>query len=273
MIKRLSLVVLLLVSTVSSVLVFHSTANAASDYGVRVTDSLKLGGVGDPMDCSVVDMANQWNALSGEYDYKNSWNYQSNYGNARASLDQFFTDFKQKLDNGDSAGWAVTQAPEFNTTGQPENFHRMIRIYLFDKDTKFTLHDGYLQADKEIKFASYLLNPNAGCRYQYWEVGGATTNLSFTYDKIFLLASDNIIYPSDFSGTPIPGIANSSVIINPASKYVVNDKKLSLYNDIKNDGINSPYGKFGAAKDTTGQELADCWDGADQSRYKAALLY
>lgn len=208
MIKRILLASLLLFSSVSSALLFAVSANAASDYGVRLTDSLKIGGTDSAGTCTQVDLSTHWNALGGEYDYKNSWNYQSNYDNGRSKLDAFFGEFQQKIDNGDTTGWAVTQVPMWESNSwdvTPNDFHKMIRIYLFDSNIQFEVKNGYMEANNNIKYVDYFLNPNSGCRYQFWNYSATNTlYIPFSINKLLLVATDNLTYPSDYSGPQIP---------------------------------------------------------------------
>lgn len=268
MIKRILLACLIIFSTVSSALLFGVSSASAADYSLQITDTLQLGGTDSAGTCDLVDMSQQWNALGGDYYYQNAWNYQN--GNDAQTMTDFFTEFQQKLDNGDKSGWAVAQLPMWQTTGQPDDYHKMIRIYLFPKDTHFTMNTTYrFDADQPVKYIDYYLNPGGNCRLQYWQPTLQTKwYINFSPAKFFLFASDNITYAEDYTGPEIPAIANSGVVINPASKYVVQNKDLKLYNDLLNDDLPVPYGRTGAANNG-----ASCGIDGQDSRYKAAFLY
>lgn len=205
-----------------------ANAFAASDYGVKTTTQLRLGGTGDAMDCygNGSNMALQWGQImqtadpSTPYSYQNTWNWASDYNNAQSKLTSFVNRFHNSVNSESSRGWAVSQASMVDrySASQPEfeTFHKMIRIWAFDPDTTFTLVEGGLHANKTVYYTDYFLNPGANCRWQAWnysEVG--TTSMDFLYNKFLFVNAASIAYPEDYSGDLIP-----SQYIPPTPTYV-----------------------------------------------------
>src|SRR5690349_801847 len=105
MFKRILLSCLILFSSVSSTLLSAFSANAASDYGMKLTTSIHIGGTAPGGTCDLHEMNVDWGSFmsantSNQWSYKNTWNYTSNYDNARGSLDAFATRFSQNLYTG-----------------------------------------------------------------------------------------------------------------------------------------------------------------------------
>lgn len=208
MVKRVLLSCLMLFSSISSALLFAvSSANAAT-YNIAVTQSLKLRGNSPAGDCGAEE---EWNTSWGQFmstntnvenSYKNTWNYQSNYDNARATQDAFAQRFQNNLATG--SGWAVGhQKAGYGGGGQA------ISIYLFSPDAQLSIHDGYVRVDSgdDLQMHSFAYNPNSGCRWQDLDYESPTNNNIINADAdrpLMLIASDNITYPSDYTGPQIP---------------------------------------------------------------------
>jgi hypothetical protein len=197
--------------------VFSTSAFAASDYGVQITNELHLGGVGVPQDCyeDGTDMTTQWSQIMQDntgpttpYSYQNTWNWGSDYDNAQYKLTNFVTRFRNSLNSESGKGWAVSQVSEFEfySTSDPnfDTFHKMIRIWAFDPDTTFTLEQGQLLASKKIYYTDYLLNPNCGCRWQAWNYQEVeATSMIFSHNKFLFVNAQTINYPQDYAGPTI----------------------------------------------------------------------
>lgn len=202
--KALSLALLLVLSLVCSLLI-SPLASAASDYGMKITDSVHIGGTSPAGTCDQQEMNTQWGSFmstdtNNQWSYKNTWNYSSNYDNARATLDSFATRFAEHLETG--SGWAVQQGP-----GSESGAGNWTRIYTFDPGATIEVHDGYLTASTgQIRAASFLLNPNASCRFQAWDYSDGVF-VSIAVDEnhpLLLVATDHMSYPADYSGPQIP---------------------------------------------------------------------
>jgi hypothetical protein len=206
--------------------VLSMKAFATSDYGVNVTDSLSLGGVGT-YTCSVVDMTKTVAEILADdesvapYSYKNSWSYQAQYPwNARYALEDFADQFHDRLLDG--AGWAISQLSAFGSyipedTGYAAS-NKSIRIYLFDPAATFTFEETYgtgngwfIESSHPISYVEFFLNSNGSdCRKQFdANVGGGylvgqTWILNPIQQEFLMMATDNITYPLDFSGDSIP---------------------------------------------------------------------
>ena len=274
MIKRIFLSCLILFSTVSSALLFGvSSANAASDYGIRITDSIHLGGTTSAGTCDLHEMSTQWAEFmstdtNNQWSYKNTWNYQSNYDNARASLDSFASRFADRLASG--SGWAVQQGP-----GSDPGAGDYIRIYTFDSDAELEVHDGYITATGNFKSVSFMINPNAGCRFQMWDYQDSTTFFSISpindAHPIFLVATDNITYPSDYTGPQIPAS------FTPKSDFYipyflnVDDKKVTVTpKQVDTGGKCWQWASTIVKKgDSTSDNLGD-WEVIDETDYLAS---
>jgi hypothetical protein len=204
--KALSLVLLLGLSLVFSLL-SSPLANAASDYNMKTTNSLKLKGNSPSGDCGTEE---EWNVRWPEFmstdtanpnSYKNTWNYTNNYDNARATMDAFHDNYVSNLGSG--AGWAVQQR---SSSGAGI---KAITIYLFDPGANLTVQDQrLLPSSGVVRFETFGYNPNAGCRWQAFDYNSndnyPVINNINSDNPLLLVASDHIIYPSDYSGFPLP---------------------------------------------------------------------
>lgn len=196
---------------------FIPTANALSDYGISITDEAHVGGGSPNSNCEIVDMTNRWTNFmstdsSNRWSYKNTWNYMYNYNNSRQRLDEFRQRFMDNFATG--SGWAITML-DGSVAGVGVG-NKMIRIILFEGNQDVNIVQSGLQfPPNSAKVASFMLNPNAGCRFQsweenddYWNTGNGDNN------SILLITSDYIIYPSDYSGVMLPSSSP------PARNYI-----------------------------------------------------
>lgn len=187
------------------------TAYADSDYGFEITDNLHIGqsDLGGS-DCTEQDLTNSWASVSSTntsipLSYKNSWNYQNDYQGQNTDIDNFFTDFRNKISSGDS-GWGVIQDNDYNDE---------VTIVLFAPGAEFSVDDHKLDITdfgSETEFPrtlSFFRNSSAGCRFQL-DTSNNGFVVSYHYNFIstygqqfFLMATDNITYPSDYSGDHI----------------------------------------------------------------------
>lgn len=241
-------IIYIIIFTLLTSFVLSTNTFADSDYGVLLTDYVKLGGTSTLGTCSDVDLTTSWsqimreyNPSDNEYSYQNTWNYQTNYNNARTDLTNFADSYNTVLAQG--KGWAVAQLAmtEDITTSNPDwnAYHKMIRIYTFDPSTVWTQYDGYLSASSNVKYTDYFLNPNQGCRYQAWTTNGTTSFIAFTYAKIFLL-NGNINYLPDYNGQPIPSTYTPPSPLNAG--YTIDSNSLLKANfDQSNDITQAKY--------------------------------
>lgn len=227
--KRFFLLSLILFASISSTLMLGFPVNAASDYGVKVTTSIHIGGTTPSGTCDLHEMNTQWASFmssntANQWSYKNTWNYTSNYDNSRQTLDTFANRFAQNLATG--SGWAVQQGPS-NDGGAGD----WVRIFTFDPDAVMEVHDGYISASKgDVRFVSFMLNPNAGCRFQalhYQDNYASAIGVGEDY-PILLVATESIIYPSDYIGEQIPSAFTPKPDFYVPYILNVDDKKLTI---------------------------------------------
>jgi len=227
MINRLTVGVMLAFSLFAGV-TFSSPAYAL-EYGVLQTPTLSWGnGDGCP---AGADISTSWSQFMStdtavEYSYKNSWSYDYNADDTQGKMDSFASEYQSHLSSG--SGWAVLQLNNAaGTTGYG------LRIVLFEPNATLTLHDGYLQVSTgNFKFADFIQNTNAGCRLQNYNYNQSSAyspylNWIDNYASgIFLIASDNIIYPEDYTGDPFQGQTVLKTKVNPDFTYTVTDKSI-----------------------------------------------
>jgi len=185
-----------------------SNARAASDYNMKTTTLLRLRGTSPAGDCGPEE---QWNTrwtdfmsqdTSNNNSYRNTWNYQSGYDNARYTMDSFHDEFESNVTTG--SGWAVQhQKAGYAGTGQA------ITLYTFDPGATLTVVNGAVQASSGyVHYETFGYNPNAGCRWQALDYNSNGSNhyiFNVSADApLMLVASTNIVYPSDYAGTPLP---------------------------------------------------------------------
>lgn len=274
MIKRILLSGLLLFSSVSSALLFAVSANAAT-YNINITQSLKLRGNSPAGDCGAEE---EWNISWSEFmststsvpnSYKNTWNYQSNYDNARASQDAFAQRFHDNLAAG--GGWAVGhQKTGYAGGGQA------ISIYLFDPDAQLSVQNGFVRVDSgnNLQMHSFAYNPNANCRWQDLDYGSPTNNNVINADAdrpLLLVASDNVTYPSDYTGPQIPSSFTPKPDFYVPYLLNVDDKKVTVTPKTADTGGKcwkwaSTLVKKGSS---TSDNLAD-WEVIDETDYLAS---
>jgi hypothetical protein len=181
-------------------------ASALSDYGVRLTDTVKIGGDDGPSSaCSEEDITSNWTTILSEstsdtLSYKNTWDYSNNYGGSGWKVEGFIDNFRNTVTAG--GGWGVTQVPMFETTTD----HKAIRLYYFDSTSVFELVNGGMVASDSMYFMDFFKNPNASCRWQVWIPSGnitPTTSVDWPYEQVYRWNSSNIEYPVDYSGDSI----------------------------------------------------------------------
>lgn len=233
--KASSLALLLVLSLVCSLLI-SPLANAASDHGIRTTTSLTLYGHNELQDCSTEqrDVTLGWSDFfstdtSNPLSYKNTFNYQSGYDNARVYQDEFAARFQANLATG--SGWAVGQETHAGT-----GVGDQVSIYLFDPNANLYIDNGMsgmIAVDGGAVWKHTMaFNPNAGCRYQDYSYnhGGSNihTMISNETSPLLFIASDNINYPSDYAGSQIPTQNVPNEKVYPEIEYTVENKEITL---------------------------------------------
>lgn len=203
-------------SLVSLLSPFISNIHALSDYGITITNEAHIGGDSPNGNCEIADMTTRWtNFMSTDtgnrWSYKNTWNYAYNYNNSRQKLDEFHQHYIDNL--AAASGWAVTMLD--GSVAGVGTGNKMIRVVLFDSNQNVNVVQSGLQFTPSAKVASFMLNPNAGCRFQSWEENDSYWNTgNGANNSILLVKSDHIIYPSDYSGEVLPSTPP------PARSYV-----------------------------------------------------
>jgi len=197
----------LLMGVLLSVFSSHSVF-ASSDYNMKTTHFLRLKGSSDAGDCGPEE---EWSTRWAEFmstdtgnpnSYKNNWTYTYNYDQAQSKMDSFHDEFVANLEAG--SGWAVQhQKSGYTGTGQA------ITIYTFDPNATLTVQNSnILVSTGYVHFETFTYNPNAGCRWQAVDYNNNGWNhyiFGISPDApLFLAASNNIVYPTDYSGRPIP---------------------------------------------------------------------
>jgi len=221
-----------LVSVIPSGVVF-----ATSDYGVVTTNTLSWAGGSV---CGTQDnLTTYWDGFLdttgvSDISYKNSWNYTTNYYGDREVMDTFVADFNTNKEAG--AGYGVIQ------TQNSENGAYGVRLVIFPYST-MTLHNGYLQLSSgNFRTMDIFLNTNASCRLQINNAsnGGSSSQTPYlnwtenyspqTGTAIFFIATDDITYPTDYTGDPIPDIgAPAKTDIYPTMSMAIDaDNTLTL---------------------------------------------
>ena len=241
---RKNILLSLLILSFLTAFAFAPPASATSDYGMRIAYSLKFGGDSQAGYCPTQSMTNQWselmnNSTTTPWSYKNTWNYQSNYNNARQKLDSFYDLFQQKLSSG--SGWGVSIVPG-SEVGHGAGNSQVIRVILFNQNDNVTMGQNSLTFDNYARVTSFMTNPNAGCRFQTWETNDYLLTLPVNDSfPVYFLATDNVVYPSDYSGNPLPST--------------------NTHADLDDDGLNASQetvqGTSNSQKDTDGDGLND----------------
>jgi hypothetical protein len=215
MIRRAYLIAIALVGLPLFAILFYPFAYsvAASDYGITTTSNIYVGGSSVAGECEKTYMSLNWADLmsdntSDEWSYKNTWNYITNYDNARQKLDEFHQRFVNNVATG--SGWAVAME---NTTkyGTGSGDSMAVRVILFDPPNSNLNIDTNVSGRVNVSggvfhATSFYLNPHANCRFQAgWDIGKQSTYVYLDSTRpIFFIASNNIIYPSDYTGESIP---------------------------------------------------------------------
>lgn len=217
MLKKSRLIIVGVLATASLLSLVTERVFATSDYGIHTTTSLKLRGAVPAANCGdEEEWAGRWTDFMSTdtadlNSYKNTWNYTSNYDYARSRMDDFHDRFISNVQTG--SGWAVQHRAIANGTGQG------ITIWLFDPSADLTVQNGLLAASTGFVWReTFAYNPGSGCRWQAVEYNtdqwSGYIGVVDEDDPLFFVASDNIVYPTDYSGVQIPSSPP------PASKYV-----------------------------------------------------
>lgn len=184
-----------------------SSALATSSYNIRTTVTLPLGGSSPASTCGTEE---EWSVRWSEFmstdtsvskSYKNTWNYLNDYNGARYLMDAFHNRFVSNLATG--SGWAIQHLDFGGSSGISGPG---VRIWLFDPSATLTVINGQIQASPgTVNYATFFYNPNASCRWQLLDYNTDTTSSIFHTEDggLLFVASDNIVYPSDYSGPEI----------------------------------------------------------------------
>ena len=201
-------------------------AMSALDYNIRTTPTINFGGDGSAQSCQVIDMTSGWRSFMSQdtgdpYSYRNTWNYVQDYDNYRARLDAFHDTYTANTHG--TSGWGISLVAMFEgrSVSDPlfDTYHKMIRLYTFEPDTQFTISDYAILSNKGLQYVDFFMNPNAGCRSQVWDVGWST-HVSTYYGKYFVLATDHLQYPVDWTGGPLPTDVNMVSGLNKNIQYL-----------------------------------------------------
>lgn len=216
MIKKLHLRIMLTLGLIAALFVSALSpfvpSTLATDYHIHTTNKVELGGDSPAGPCTN-GVTEGWTSFWSEFmspnpmlanSYRNTWNYTSNYDNARIYQDAFSARFFENLAAG--SGWAISQhAPGYAGTG------RAITIYLFSPDAQISVHDSYLHVDTgdNLQMHSFVYNPNMNCRWQDIDYGSPTNGNridAFEDSPLLFVASDHINYPDDYTGEHVNSI-------------------------------------------------------------------
>ena len=223
-IKRCMLIALAVLLSFSGVFAFFSALTFAEeikkkDYGIKVTGKLELGGSNDakpnPSKCDYVDFSRYWsNFFNPRKEVK--YSAPNIFLSDNAQFVEFAVKFNQEALKGENYDWAVVQTGPWDSAISGDLF-RNIRIFLIPKKANLVVKDGYIQSDQHMLFVDVFINPNAGCRLQYWDGSGESfTDYILTAGRLmFLLNHDNITYPGDYEGDIIPQVFDFITKISP----------------------------------------------------------
>ena len=98
-----------------------------------------------------------------------------------AQFVEFAVKFNQEALKGENYDWAVVQTGPWNSAISGDLF-RNIRIFLIPKKANLVVKNGFIQSDQSMLFVDVFINPNAGCRLQYWSGSGE----SIAYERLVL---------------------------------------------------------------------------------------
>ncbi|MDX2776627.1 hypothetical protein PV379_04675 [Streptomyces caniscabiei] len=178
---------------------------AAGNYGIFKTPSIYIGGTSNAGTCSTQDVSTNWTDfmsqdINNPLSYRNTWNYISGYDNARQTLDAFHDEFVANVATG--SGWAVSRTdPNVYGAGIA------VSLYTFSPSSELNVvQNGISTSTPYFRSVSFGLNPNVGCRFQAFDYKNTlnfTIYVSESY-PLFFVASDDINYPADYTGEPIP---------------------------------------------------------------------
>jgi hypothetical protein len=199
---NMSIITLSIISLMSSMIASPiAMATSPADDDVHLFEGIQVGGAGDS--CTYEDRTQNW--MDPDW-WRSTFNYQINYDNAQANTEAFISELTTNLEAG--FGWAVTQ-----NTNPNNGSLNMITIQTFSPTATLTMqNNGILSVSSNVRSMDIFLNPGSGCRLQNWNTGA--TNVSAYGNNIagsngyFLVASDNIIYPSGYEGPQIPSTAD-----------------------------------------------------------------
>lgn len=208
-------------------------AISPADDDIHIRDTLHVGGAGDP--CQEQSRTINWSDPNW---WKSTWNYLNNYDGAQNDTNAFISEFNTNL--GIGSGWAVSQRPNANSGNM-----NMITIQTFPPNATLTVLDGgRLQVSGTVRSFDIFLNPGVGCRIQSWNSGAQ--NVSAYGNNIvgeygyFLVASNNIQYPSGYEGLQIP-TTDAHADFDGDGLNAAKEASQNTSNDIKDtdgDGLN-----------------------------------
>jgi len=209
-------------------------ATSPADDDVHILDSIRIGGAGDP--CGEQLRTTNW---LDPTQWRSTWNYQNNYNNAQSDTEDFVDELTSNMETG--SGWAVMQRPNANSGNM-----NMITIQTFAPSATLTLIDGgRLLSSSAVRSFDIMLNPGSSCRLQNYNSGAQSVSsygnsIAGEYGYLFV-ASNHIVYPSDYEGPQIPAT--------------------NAHADLDGDGLNAAQettqGTSNYNKDTDGDGLSD----------------
>ena len=174
------------------------------------------GGVGAITSSDVVDMSKDFS-----FGYKNASGYDG-------TQDAFITAYKNAITYG--SGFGSLHGDYNGAYGDPQT----VTLFYFDPSTLFAFSDDgtYMTADHPIHMLTLGLNYNAGCRYQFLPGDSGTSsdgssNLYLPQVSFYLLATDNVTYPSGYTGDTIYSGHAPPTPVSPQFTYQVSDKSVS----------------------------------------------